>query len=80
MYDYTNQVKELQNKADAFKYFGWVNTSTTLEQAADTIKKQQTYIDYLEACIDQALDALDRGVDNDWAREALEKVTLFTYN
>ncbi len=42
-------------------------------QAADVIEKLAQRCHFLESCIDDALDALDRGADNDWARFALEK-------
>lgn len=36
---------------------------------------QKLLIDLLSEQIYNALDALDRGADNDWAREALEKAS-----
>ncbi len=42
-------------------------------QASDIIEKLARRCSFLESCINDALDALDRGADNDWAREALEK-------
>lgn len=50
---------------------GWA-LNETLDKAADAIEKLNKRVDYLEDCIYKALDALDRGNDNDWAREALE--------
>lgn len=41
-------------------------------RAADAIEEQQKRIAYLEFQIAEALDALDRGADNEWARAALE--------
>lgn len=43
------------------------------KDAADAIEELLSRVHHLESCIDQALDALDRGSDNDWAREALER-------
>lgn len=45
---------------------------SAMYEAADAIEELITRVDYLEDCIYRALDALDRGNDNDWAREALE--------
>ena len=42
--------------------------AAALEIAITAIER----VDHLEDCIYSALDALDRGTDNDWAREALE--------
>ncbi len=41
--------------------------------AADAIQSLDKRCRFLESCIDEALDGLDRGVDNDYARKALEK-------
>lgn len=41
--------------------------------AADAIEKLNKRIDFLMNCIHEAEDSLDRGVDNDLARAALEK-------
>lgn len=45
--------------------------------AADAIEELLAVVNHLESCIDQALDALDRGADNDRARDALEKAQRF---
>lgn len=78
-------------EADHRKYYGGATTeSELLKEAAEAIKfyeamtsslssaceQKNKRIKFLEECIIQAIDALDRGADNDWAREALEKANI----
>lgn len=46
-----------------------------LSSAADAIEELNRRISFLMNCIYEAEDALDRGTDNEWARNALEKTT-----
>lgn len=43
------------------------------KQAADIIHAMSKRVEFLRGKIADALDALDRGADNDWARQALEE-------
>lgn len=70
---YEELVKRLRDKAGGLDYDGWVDTAASLEEAADAIEELQRHIGFLMDCIYSAEDALDRGTDNEWAREALEK-------
>lgn len=47
-----------------------------LNAAIDAIQQLINRVGGLEHYIYEALDALDRGADNDWAREALEAAVI----
>lgn len=44
-----------------------------VEEAADRLEQMQTKLDAAESCIYAVEDALDRGANNDWAREAIRE-------
>ena len=84
MADYTELIKALRH-CDSRKsckecpFYGEDVRSekcqTMIPDAADAIEQLQKRIIHLEFKIYTALDALDRGADNDWARKALEEAT-----
>ena len=45
----------------------------TIEEAKNAIKKLSDRLNKAEQCICDIEDALDKGNDNDWAREAIKK-------
>ena len=44
-----------------------------VSDAADAIQSLSKRVEFLRGKIADALDALDRGADNDWARKSLEE-------
>ena len=68
---YDEEIKRLRKAAELLSQDVWAAGLFT--EAADAIEKLNKRIDFLMNCIHEAEDALDRGVDNDWARAALEK-------
>lgn len=77
MIDYKNTIKHLESCV-----FTCINPKLAKE-AATTIRFLAEQLDEAEKCIYAIEDALDRGNDNDWAREAIaeyENGQLKQYN
>jgi len=68
--NYPEIVKMLRENGNWLGFTEWLRD--LFHRAADAIEEQQKRIAYLEFQIAEALDALDRGADNEWARSALE--------
>lgn len=67
MIDYKNTIKHLESCV-----FTCINPELAKE-AATTIRLFAKRLDEAEQCIYAIEDALNRGNDNDWAREAIEE-------
>lgn len=72
MTDYTKLICELRLCATKESPKGG-DTCTLMWKAALAIANLSEVVEGLRNEIYNALDGLDRGVDNDWAREALER-------
>lgn len=73
---YKKLITELREEAEWAKANEWetpIMLSDHLTQAADAIDELSKRVAFVMDCIYSAEDALDRGTDNEWAREALEK-------
>ena len=67
MMDYKNTIKHLESCV-----FTCINPELA-QKAATTIRFLVAQLDKAERCIYAIEDALDRGNDNDWAREAISE-------
>lgn len=67
MMDYKNTIKHLESCV-----FTCINPELAKE-AATTIRFLAEQLDKAERCIYAIEDALDRGNDNDWARDAINE-------
>ena len=67
MIDYKNTIKHLESCV-----FTCINPELAKE-AATTIRFLAEQLDKAERCIYAIEDALDRGNDNDWARDAIHE-------
>ena len=54
--------------ADAIKH-----QNELIKALSSSCEQRKRRISFLEECIERAIDALDRGTDNDWARGYLER-------